>query len=104
MPLANIGTVTRPSQPGQTDHEVFRNEYDDSSEQPAPAGGGGTGQGVLVNEVDTSIVNTQELGESVAQASNDGGGALNTQQDEFPLSTAFALEIIGSSQTHSNVD
>lgn len=94
MPLANMGTVTRPSYPGQTDHEVFRNEYDDS-ESPTPAGGG-TGQGVLVNEVDTSIVNTQELGQSVAQASNDG--VVNTQENEFPLSTAFALEIIGSSQ------
>lgn len=99
-----MGTVTRPSQPGQTDNEITRNEYDDSDDvEQTPSGGDGDGasqpsQGVLVSEINTPVVNTQELGQDVAQASAQGTpGSQNAQLEMFPLSTALALEIIGSS-------
>lgn len=104
--MADVGTVSRPSQPVQTDNEITRNEYDDSVDvEQAPSDGGDDGgseesqpgQGVLVSEINTPVVNTQELGQEVAQASGQGTtGSENPQLDMFPLSTALALEIIGS--------
>lgn len=87
--LADMGTITRPAQAVQTENEITRNEYDDTDDVDV--------DGVLVNEIDTPVVNTQEL-DRVAEASGQANAAVNSQLERqmFPLSTVLALQIIGS--------
>lgn len=91
--VGTMGTLTRPSQAGQTDTEILRNEYDDSEDMDPSS------DRVLVNEIDVPVENSQELVQNVAQATSQGNDTQNAQLDTsnqaFPLSTALAVEIIG---------
>lgn len=87
--MANMGTFTRPTLPLQTENGITRTEYDDADDMALPV------DGVLVSEINTPVINNQEIGQ-VAQASEQGNTAASAQMDMFPLSTALALEIIGS--------